>query len=169
MSMNTGTKEIVHSGIRTNHGDSMGFTLIELVIAIAIASILATVSVQAYTGYVEDTRVKKAIGDIKLIEVILERHRTDAGRYPDNIAIFGDMIPTDPWGNAYVYLNIENGGKNIKGKVRKDKNLTPLNSDYDLYSAGKDGASKLPLPPKVSHDDVIRASNGAYTGLGVDY
>ncbi len=152
-----------------SHVSAKGFTLIELMIIVAIASILATVTVQAYSGYVEDAKVSKAIGDLKLIEVTLERHRSNAGGYPADLSAFGDTIPTDPWGNAYVFLNIEDGGKGIKGKVRKDKNLTPLNSDYDLYSLGKDGASKLPLPPKESHDDIIRASNGAYAGLAVDY
>jgi general secretion pathway protein G len=43
--------------------------------------------------------------------------------------------------------------------------LHPINSDYDLYSIGKDGESVAPLTAKKSWDDVIRAADGAYIGL----
>jgi general secretion pathway protein G len=52
---------------------------------------------------------------------------------------------------------------------RTDKNLVPLNSDYDLYSMGKDGESQIPLTVKISHDDIIRANDGAFVGLAIDY
>ena len=45
----------------------------------------------------------------------------------------------------------------------------PLNSDFDLYSLGPDGESSLALPAAPSQDDVVRAANGAYIGLGVNY
>jgi general secretion pathway protein G len=44
-----------------------------------------------------------------------------------------------------------------------------LNSDYDLYSKGRDGRSVSPLTAKASRDDVIRASNGGFIGLGANY
>lgn len=40
----------------------------------------------------------------------------------------------------------------------------PLNSDYDLYSKGPDGASVAPLTAKASQDDILRASNGRFIG-----
>ena len=51
----------------------------------------------------------------------------------------------------------------------KDKSLHPLNSDYDLYSMGKDGASTGPLTAKASRDDVVRANDGRFIGLAKDY
>lgn len=56
-----------------------------------------------------------------------------------------------------------------KGKARKDRKLNPLNSDFDLYSLGKDGASKTQLTNKVSLDDTVRANDGAFVGLAADY
>ena len=47
--------------------------------------------------------------------------------------------------------------------------LVPLNSDYDLYSMGKDGVSSPPITAKPSQDDVIRASNGSYVGLASNF
>lgn len=45
----------------------------------------------------------------------------------------------------------------------------PLNTDFDLYSVGKDGLSKATLAPPQSHDDIIRANNGRFIGLASDY
>ena len=47
----------------------------------------------------------------------------------------------------------------------KDRFLVPINSDFDLYSMGKDGKSQMPLTAKDSRDDIIRANDGAYIGL----
>ncbi len=73
----------------------------------------------------------------------------------------------DPWGNPYLYLNIENATGKIE--PRKDKNLKPISSDYDLYSMGPDGRTKIPLTAKDSRDDTIRAADGAYVGIAEDY
>ena len=65
------------------------------------------------------------------------------------------------------------GGGNAGGggsvKPRKDRFLTPINSDYDLYSMGPDGQSNEPLNVPVSRDDIIRASNGAYVGVAENF
>jgi general secretion pathway protein G len=63
----------------------------------------------------------------------------------------------------------DSGGGSYLGAARKDHFLVPLNSDYDLYSVGKDGDSRPPLSAPVSADDVIRASDGAYIGLAANY
>jgi len=48
--------------------------------------------------------------------------------------------------------------------MRKDHNLVPVNSDFDLFSKGKDGQSKSPFTAKASRDDIVRANNGRYIG-----
>ena len=66
-----------------------------------------------------------------------------------------------------MYVNLM--GVNGRGSARKDKKLNPLNSDFDLYSVGRDGDSRLPLAVKVSEDDVIRALDGRFVGLARDF
>ena len=75
----------------------------------------------------------------------------------------------DPWDNPYEYLNVQSNAPGTKGKRRKDKNLVPINSDYDLYSCGPDGVSVPPLTAMASRDDIIRANNGAFVGVAADY
>ncbi len=61
------------------------------------------------------------------------------------------------------------GGGNVVGQARKDRFLVPINSDYDLYSLGKDGRSVAALTAKDSRDDVVRASDGAFIGLASNF
>ena len=53
--------------------------------------------------------------------------------------------------------------------MRKDKYLVPINSDFDLYSMGKDGQSAAALTAKISKDDIVRANDGQYIGLAEAY
>ena len=51
----------------------------------------------------------------------------------------------------------------------KDSALAPLNTDFDLYSVGPDGDSRLPLTAAASRDDILRANNGAFIGRAENY
>ena len=86
---------------------------------------------------------------------------------PESLADIGRGGMKDPWGNDYVYLNLTT--IKGKGKARKDHSLVPLNSDYDLYSKGPDGASVAPLTAAASHDDILRANNGRFIGPASSY
>jgi general secretion pathway protein G len=61
------------------------------------------------------------------------------------------------------------GGPGSIGQARKDRNLVPINSDYDLYSVGPDGRSVPPLTAHHSQDDIVRARNGAYIGPASEF
>ena len=62
-----------------------------------------------------------------------------------------------------------NSGNGPPARPRMDRFLHPINSDYDLYSMGKDGETVLPLTARKSHDDVIRANDGSFVGLAVEF
>ena len=146
---------------------SNGLTVVELVIVFAIVGVLSVVAIPIYAGYADRQDQRTAIIDINVLQAAVARFRTEFGGLPDSLDSFVAPGLVDPWGNPYEYLNIED--MEPGDKPRKDKNLVPLNSDYDLYSKGKDGESKIPLTPKESHDDIIRANDGAFVGLAIDY
>lgn len=146
-----------------------GVQLIELIIALAIVAIIVVVAVPSYTQYIDKANNAAAATDVSLIEQAIERFYAGNNRYPDNLTEMGFNAVRDPWGNAYQYLRIAGAGLKGKGALRKDKKLNPVNSDYDLYSMGKDGQSRLPFTAKPSWDDVVRANNGRYIGLAADY
>ena len=51
----------------------------------------------------------------------------------------------------------------------KDGKLNPINGGFDLWSSGDGGKSSGPLAAAVSRDDIVRANNGTFIGLGEDY
>ncbi|KTC94113.1 prepilin-type N-terminal cleavage/methylation domain-containing protein [Legionella erythra] len=145
-----------------------GYTLFELMLAAGIVGVLSVIFIPGYYRYVTRVNMTTATADIKTVEMAIEKYYGENNQYPPNLATLGINL-RDPWGNPYRYLNILNGGPSAKGMARKDKNLVPINSDYDLYSSGEDGASVSPLTAKASQDDVVRANNGAYIGPAADY
>lgn len=148
-----------------------GFTIIELTLTVAILGILGSLAVSQYQDYKDRARIAQAKSDIMQIQVLIERFYTD-NRYsfPEQLSDMGAVAAMrDPWGNPYRYLVIPTEKVNGPSGVRKDKSLHPINSDYDLYSMGKDGASVPALTAKASHDDVIRARNGQFVGLAADF
>jgi general secretion pathway protein G len=170
-----------------------GFTLIELMIVIAILGTLAGISIPLYASYIEQARVTRAIAEINIIEKEIWLYDDENDTLPNTLADIGRGNLKDPWGNLYQYLNFDTlttgpggggggggkGGKGGKGgngggggppdKPRKDRFLVPINSDYDLYSMGRDGQSVEPLTAKMSRDDVVRANDGEFIGLAYKF
>jgi len=146
-----------------------GFQLVEVLIALVILAVIGAIAIPSYSGYRERVDFATAKADISMLVQAIEEFSIENGGYPDSLDDIGRGKMPDPWGNTYRYLRIYGANLKGKGKVRKDKSLNPVNSDYDLYSAGKDGQTKLPFPPKVSHDDIVRASNGKFVGYAADF
>ena len=146
-----------------------GFTYLDLMIAVTVGGLLAAVAVPTYATYVERAKVARAIGDISSISLAIDRFElNNDGALPISLDDLPIDVPSDPWGQPYTYLNIRDTGPPV-GDVRKDGKLNPLNTDYDLYSVGKDGDSTGPLNAGASRDDIVRANNGGFVGLGEDY
>lgn len=148
---------------------SKGFGLLEWMVVLVISSLLISIAVPAYMQFVQRAKVAGAIGGIGAIALEIGRFQlrnNDALRL--TLDDLGVEIPLDPWQQTYEYLNIVAAGPG-NGAFRKDGNLNPLNTDFDLYSVGRDGDSKGPLSAKASRDDIVRANNGAFIGLAENY
>ncbi|MDE2050426.1 MAG: prepilin-type N-terminal cleavage/methylation domain-containing protein [Gammaproteobacteria bacterium] len=148
-------------------GRFRGFTLIELMLALVAAAALATLAISSYSSYMERAKVARAEQDLTWIESRIALYQTTNDALPTSLAAIGEATLLDPWGRPYQYLDFT--GLTGKGQMRKDRNLVPINSDYDLYSVGQDGATVPPILDPVSHDDVIRANNGGFVGLATDF
>lgn len=160
-----------------------GFTLVELVIVIAVLGVLATIATTKYQQFLERARVASAIAEMQAISRLLDNLQIDGGELPATLAEV-DAATEDPWGRPYEYLKIAGtlppGQASAPSSLppvaagptaqpRMDNFLVPINTDYDLYSRGADGLSEKQLDRNVSRDDVIRASNGSYFGLAKDF
>ena len=121
---------------------SSGFTLIELMVVMAILGLLATVVVVNILPSQDKAMREKARTDVALIEQALEMFRLDMARYPtteEGLEALRDAppgladparyrsggylkrLPDDPWGNPYQYA------------------APGLNGAVDVYSLGADG------------------------------
>lgn len=150
-------------------GRPNGIGLLDLMITLVIFSLFAALAVPAYDQFINRAKVNRAIGDISAMSIELDRFTVNNNdRLPMTLDELPMDVPLDPWGNEYQYLNIRTAGAG-NGGLRKDGNLNPLNSDFDLYSMGADGESAGPLSAGKSRDDIVRANNGAFIGLGEDY
>jgi general secretion pathway protein G len=116
-----------------------GFTLLELLVVMVIIGLLAAYVGPKYFAQIGKSEVKTARAQIVAFEKALQQFRVDVGRYPSTeqglqslLKRPGDLgrwdgpyleksIPTDPWGNPYVYASPGEHG------------------EIDISSAGRDG------------------------------
>lgn len=145
------------------HRAGDGFTLVELISVVAIIAILAALAIPAYGVYITKAQTARAIAEIRMLEKEIIIYQTDEGHLPDSLVNIGYGDLKDPWGWSYQYLSFD--GLKGNGNKRRDRAVNPLNSDYDLYSIGRDGESKLPIALKESLDDIVRANEGAFIDL----
>jgi len=146
-----------------------GFTLLELMIVVVLVGLLASIAYPIFSGFVDRARRAKVMGDMGQIQIALAKFLTDTnGALPVSLVAVGLNTLRDPWGNPYQYLKIENEGGAI-GAARKNLGMVPVNTDYDLFSMGKDGDFESPLSSVSSQDDIVRAGNGGYMGSAEDF
>lgn len=118
-----------------------GFTLIEIMVVVVIIGVLAALVVPQIMNRPDQAKIVVAQGDLKAISAALEMYRLDNGVYPGTqqglVALvtrpagnpvprnwnkdgYLKQLPSDPWGNEYLYLSPGQHGA------------------FDLYSLGAD-------------------------------
>jgi general secretion pathway protein G len=119
-----------------------GFTLLEVVVVVAILGLLAALVVPQVMRRPDEARVTAAKQDVATLIQGLKLYRLDNERYPTTEQGLSalmtmpqgapvpanwkkggyiDRLPSDPWGNAYQYLN-----PGVRGEI-------------DVWSLGADG------------------------------
>ena len=125
--------------------NSAGFTLIEIMVVIIILGLLAAIVMPRIVGGTDRARYEQAKVQMRILEDSLKRYKLDNGRfpttdqglealvvppttgvvprnYPNGGYLDKPEIPTDPWGNNFVYVSPGQNGP-----------------DFDLKSFGADG------------------------------
>ncbi len=112
--------------LKSSVSKQLGFTLIEVMVVIAIIGIMASLIVPKIMSKPDEARVIAAKQDISTLVQALKLYRLDIGRYPNSqqglqslvekpviepvpqnwkTGGYLDRLPKDPWGNAYQYTN----------------------------------------------------------------
>jgi len=119
-----------------------GFTLIELMVVIAILGVLLALVAPNIIGRPDQARILRAQSDVGQIQTAMDLYRLDNGFYPSQQQGIESLVtrptsppeprawtaggylrsmPVDPWGNEYVYRN---PGQHV---------------DIDIFSYGANG------------------------------
>lgn len=94
------------------HVKSSGFSLLELMIAVAIVGILAAVAYPMYTTHVQDTRRAECGAALLGLASAMERDFSRNNAYRNLVALgnFPNQCPTDGGGAFYTLTSAPTGG-----------------------------------------------------------
>jgi type IV pilus assembly protein PilE len=117
------------------HKAAHGFTLIELMIVVAIIGILAAIAIPNYTSYLLKSRRSDATVAISKIQQAEEKWRANNPLYTSNLASSGlDLSNTSA--NEYYILSITGfDGTNCSG--------SPTGSSYCIQASAASGSPQL--------------------------
>jgi type II secretion system protein G len=115
-----------------------GFSLIELLIVVAIIGILAAIAIPGFMDAIDRSKQRRSMGDMRTVAAANGTYKVDQQVYVPNLAgLVGNEylqvgITIDGWGNAFDYATD--------------------GDTYDLTSYGSDGAAG-PAPPAPWEND----------------
>lgn len=137
--------------MRINRRRRRGFTLMEVLLVMAILVVLGSLVTVSYINIQRSSNIKAAGTQINLVKDAVELYQLDMGRTPPSLEAmmepaggeagskYGgpylkEVLPPDPWGNPYKYEATDT-------------------ANFRVWSSGPDGADG-------STDDIVKSTTG---------
>ncbi|MBA3466682.1 MAG: type II secretion system major pseudopilin GspG [Gemmatimonadaceae bacterium] len=132
-----------------------GFTLIEMVVVLAVIALLAALVGPQIVGRVSEARGTSAKAQIELFSTALENYRLDNGGYPTTSQGLAALrtkpasaptpfnwrgpylrkaVPADPWGKPYQYRSSSDGAPFEVASYGRDGRPGGVGEDADISS-----------------------------------
>jgi general secretion pathway protein G len=136
-----------------------GFTMIELLVVVAILGTLAILSIPTYNEFVSRAKNGRAKQEVRVLEREIIGYFMETESLPITLGEISRGDLKDPWGNPYVYFNTPT----------RSKFGIMLNTDFDIFSKGEDGNTDPVVSSAAGKDDLVRGADGAFLGFGEDW
>lgn len=139
--------------MKQSHRNHSAFTLVELIVVIAIIGVLATMVIVRYAGKTDQAKAAAAKAQLSQLEGAAIEFQAHCNRYPHSLDelvnkpsdcpgwqaggyLRSNVVPKDPWGHEYVF-NTSGGKLEIicTGADGKEGGAGP---DSDISSLGAD-------------------------------
>ena len=124
-----------------------GFSLIEILIAIAIMGVIAVGAVQYLGGKLEQSRRDTTATTLQVVDGAIDNYHLDIGKYPETLADLSrkpyNESAAKKWTDPYLkqavknpeYMPLDGWGEEIQYDLHESGSARP----YELYSFGKNG------------------------------
>jgi prepilin-type N-terminal cleavage/methylation domain-containing protein len=123
-----------------NKGRRGGFTLVEIMIVVAIIALLAAIAVPGFLRARKRSQAAKVINDLRMIDAAVDQYAIETGKKTGDGAVFAD------W---QKYL-------------KKDTNLYVTGSDLFGNSYGDQTVDTLPKVPQATYDSLSDVADNTF-------
>ena len=129
-------------GIKRHHQD--GFTLIELLVTMTIFSILASLAVSTYTGYIQASKRSDAHLALYQLQNLQEKYKSNTGAYSTTLSAMGWVTTFSPRELYVLRTSINAAGFTLTATPRsgyskeKDTTCTEMSLSHSGIRSAKD-------------------------------
>ena len=117
-----------------------GFTLVEIMIVVAIIALLAAIAVPGFLRARKRSQASKIINDLRLVDAAVDQYAIERGKKTDDPVLIADWT-------AYV---------------KKDTNLYTTGNDLLGNAFGDQTVDMIPKVPQASYDALSDVADAAF-------
>ena len=117
-----------------------GFTLVEIMIVVAIIALLAAIAVPGFLRARKRSQASKIINDLRLVDAAVDQYAIERGKKTDDVVLVADWTEY----------------------VKKDTNLYATGADLLGHAFGDQTVDTIPKVPQASYDALSDVADATF-------